>query len=104
MTRAAGSVFLTSGLHDIDIGYYEGGGGNGLIVDWAGPGFAQTLLPNGVLFPDATPTTFANPINVQQNSGINVIAAGGVVAALTVQPAKSLTTTGGVLTAPRPLR
>ena len=100
MARVGGSIFLTAGTHDIDIGFYENGGGNGLIVDWAGPGFAQRTLENRVLLPDLTPTTFDNPINVVENSGINVIAAGAIVPSLTMQPGKTLSTSGTQLTAP----
>ncbi len=99
MTTRSGSSFLTPGLHSIDIGFYEGGGGNGLEVFWAGPGLNNQLLPNAVLFPDLTPTTFANPVNVQQDSTINIIAPSAVVTSLTVQPGKQLTTTGAKLAA-----
>lgn len=99
MTSRSGSVFLTAGLHDIDIGFYEGGGGNGLEVFWAGPGIANSLLSNSVLFPDATPTTFANPVDVQQDSTINTIASSAIVTSLTIQPGKTLTTTGGPVSA-----
>ncbi len=99
MTTRSGTVFLTAGLHDIDIGYYEGGGGNGLEVFWAGPGFGSTTLSNSVLFPDATPTTFANVVDVQQNSAINSIAPNATITTLNVQDGVALTTTGGPLTA-----
>lgn len=72
--RRTGTVALGPGLHDIDIGYYEGGGLNGIVVDYNGPdtGGAQTVIPNAVLLPlGSAPATFQNPIAVSQNSVIN---------------------------------
>ena len=72
--RRFGTVTLAPGLHDIDIGYYEGGGLNGIIVDYSGPDTAdiQTVIPNSVLLPlGSAPTAFLNPISVSENSTIN---------------------------------
>jgi hypothetical protein len=55
-TRRSGSILLSAGLHAIDLGYFEGLGGNNLIVDWAGPGISGTqVLPNAVLSPSPIP-------------------------------------------------
>lgn len=98
MTTRSGNILLTAGIHDIDIGFYEGGGGNGMDVSWQGPGISNQLLSNSVLFP-VTTTTFDNPVNVQQDSTINMVASNAVLTSLTVQPGKALTTTGGKLSA-----
>lgn len=99
MTRRGGTVALSAGFHDIDMGYFEGGGGNGFVVDWAGPGITGTqVLPNSVLFPNLSPELFANPINVTGNSTLNTIAAAGrVTANVTVQSGSTLTTIGNNL-------
>ncbi len=75
--RRTGQVQLSAGLHDIDIGYYEGTGLNGLIVDYAGPDTAdaQTVIPNSVLLPSTDlQWTFQNPITISQNAVINAFA------------------------------
>ena len=75
--RRTGKIQLSAGLHDIDIGYYEGGGLNGLIVDYAGPDTAdaQTVIPNSVLVPSTDlQFTFQNPITISQNTVINATA------------------------------
>ena len=100
MTTRSGSITLSPGFHDIDIGFYEGGGGNGLVVNWAGPGFGNTLLPNSVLFPiNGSPTIFENPIDIRENSTINVSAPSAVTGSVTVEPGKTLSTSGSALAA-----
>jgi fibronectin-binding autotransporter adhesin len=42
--QASGSIVLTAGYHDIQIGYYEGGGGHGMNVSYQG---ADTFTDNG---------------------------------------------------------
>ena len=102
--RSTGKIQLSAGLHDIDIGYYEGGGLNGLIVDYAGPdtGDAQTVIPNAVLLPsNQLQLTFANAINVIQNSVINTLSVGVPGATLSVGKALNVNGTRldlGVLT------
>jgi hypothetical protein len=81
MTRRTGTISLTAGFHDIDIGFYEGGGGNGLVVEWAGPGITGTQsLPNSVLYPDTLPQQLGNAFNITGNSTITVSAAFGQIA------------------------
>ena len=44
MTRAAGELFLDAGLHTITVEYFEQEGGEGLVVEWEGPGVeARTI-------------------------------------------------------------
>ena len=97
LTRRTGTVSLTPGLHDIDIGYYEGGGANTVIVDYSGPdtGDAQTVVPNSILIPTDSPASlaFLNPVSVSQNSTINAIA-GASVASTAVSVGKVLNVTG----------
>ncbi len=42
--QASGSIVLTAGYHDIQIGFYEGGGGRGMNVSYQG---ADTVADNG---------------------------------------------------------
>jgi autotransporter-associated beta strand protein len=49
VTERSGTIDLTAGLHDIAIGYYQGGGGYGLDASYTAPGGAKTLLPNSLL-------------------------------------------------------
>jgi fibronectin-binding autotransporter adhesin len=101
-TRRTGTfTFASPGLYDIDIGFYEGTGGNSLTVDYSGPdtGGATQFIPNTVLFQDANPATFANPIEVQASSTIHVAYHTAVANSLTLQPGASLTKTGNNLVA-----
>ena len=94
--RRTGTLVLGAGLHDIDIGYYEGGGLNGLVVDYAGPdtGDVQTTIPNSILIPlGAAPTAFLNPITVTQTSTINT-ASGASVPSLSLDVGKTLNVNG----------
>ena len=103
-TRRTGTINLSAGYHDIDIGFYEGGVTQALIVDWAGPGFGPITLSNAALSPTGEDPVFGNPINVQQNSTINVSAPRATASTITISPtgvadqARTLTTTGGELT------
>lgn len=99
-TRRTGSVSLSAGEHTIDIGFYEGGGGNSFTVDWAGPGFGQMTLPNTSLFAGGSVATYNNPIDVQASSSIDVQVGNAIVPTLTIQPGRTLSVTGGTLTAP----
>ncbi len=75
-TRATGTVSLTVGEHTIDIGYYDGGGGEGLLVDWNGPdtSSATDTLPNSVLAPVPEPAQAATGL------GLLALGAAGVSA------------------------
>ena len=95
-TRRTGTVALAPGLHDIDIGYYEGGGLNGIIVDYNGPdtGGVATTVPNSVLLPlGSAPTAFLNPVTVTGNSIINA-GNGASVASLSLSVTKVVNVNG----------
>ena len=106
MTTRSGSIALSAGIHDIDIGYYEGGGGNGLVVSYSGPGITGisgpnipgSLLPNAVLFPNLDASVFENAINVTANSTINAAALKTVADSVTVNGGNTLTLNGNALT------
>ena len=75
-TRRTGTVSLSPGLHDIEIGFYEGGGANSITVDYSGPdtGDLQTTVPNSVLIA-VDSASFLNTVTVTENSTINTSAA-----------------------------
>jgi hypothetical protein len=60
-TFQSGVTSLSVGLHTIDIGYYQGGGGENLEVEYAGPDsdFGEEDIPNDVLFTIPEPSTWA---------------------------------------------
>ena len=106
--RRTGTLDLTAGLHDIDIGYYEGGGANSIIVDYSGPDTAdaQTTIPNSVLLaplgfvPSVPPVQliFLNPITVNPTnvSLTSVINTGSVsVPSVDVTAADKILTVNG---------
>ncbi|MHC4425092.1 MAG: PA14 domain-containing protein [Planctomycetota bacterium] len=49
MVEQSGTVNLTAGLHDIVVTMFELGGGEGLDVEWEGPGITRELIPDDVL-------------------------------------------------------
>lgn len=49
MVEKSGSVNLTAGSHPIVVTYFDNGGGDGLQVQWAGPGFRKQNIPAGNL-------------------------------------------------------
>lgn len=100
MTRRTGTVFLEAGMHQIDIGMFEGGGGAGLIVDWAGPGINGTQVMTNSAFRQTGVQTFNNAIDIQQSSTVDVVAQEAIANSLTIQPGRTLTKTGGQLTGP----
>ena len=57
MTERSGNITLTKGMHDIMVGFRQGGGGYGLEVSYQGPGINKQFIPNAVLtkeWPSAT--------------------------------------------------
>ena len=46
-TKASGTISLTAGLHAITIGFYQGGGGQGLLVQYDGPDTGVTNPTRG---------------------------------------------------------
>lgn len=49
MSEKSGRVNLTAGAHEIVVGYFDNGGGDGLKVSWKGPGFDKQEIPASVL-------------------------------------------------------
>ena len=106
MTTRSGTIALSAGIHDIDVGFYEGGGGNGLVVSYSGPGvtgiwggskYPRLPIPNAVLFPNLNPSVFENPISVTGTSTLNA-AALKTVADVTVTGGSTLAINGNALT------
>ena len=50
MVTKSGTVSLTTGLHSIRINYFDSGGGDGLAVEWSGPGFNRQPIPSDRLY------------------------------------------------------
>ena len=76
-TTQTGTVtFTTTGYHQIAVGYYQGGGGTGLLVQYTPPGGAITTIPNSVLATAgstyAGTQTYANNFVVTGNTTIDV--------------------------------
>ena len=66
--QASGSIALTAGFHDIQIGYYEGGGGHGMNVSYQG---ADTVMDNGA------PQSKVNGWVFLPNSQLAILTPGG---------------------------
>ncbi|MEZ6098323.1 MAG: PA14 domain-containing protein [Pirellulaceae bacterium] len=49
MSEKRGRVRLDAGLHEITVTYFDNGGGDGLQVAWAGPGFRRQVIDADVL-------------------------------------------------------
>ena len=49
MAEKSGSLDLPTGMHPVVVTYFDGGGGDGLAVSWAGPGFAKQRIPGSKL-------------------------------------------------------
>ncbi len=65
LNETSGSLFLGTGLHDIEVQYFDALGSEMLNVSWQGPGIAKQLIPGGVLrqgFGTAGPPPNINPI------------------------------------------
>jgi hypothetical protein len=56
-TAFSGSIALTAGqLYDIQLEYFQGGGGSSLKLYWAAPGQAYQIVPQSQLYSGQTPT------------------------------------------------
>lgn len=66
MVRVGGEKYLNEGAYPITVQYFERSGGQGLEVQWAGPGFSRRNIPNNVLRsgPITTPTPPSVPTNL----------------------------------------
>lgn len=49
MSTKSGEIELAAGLHPLRLTYFEQGGGEGLDVTWAGPGFGRSPIPDVAL-------------------------------------------------------
>jgi hypothetical protein len=54
--EVAADIYLRTGVHSIEIQYYNGTGGSELQFDWAGPGFARKTVDSSVLWYTPNPT------------------------------------------------
>jgi len=50
MTERSATLTLTAGLHALRLEYFQGNGGKGLVLNWAGPGITKAVVPASVLF------------------------------------------------------
>ncbi|MFG0333890.1 MAG: PA14 domain-containing protein, partial [Maioricimonas sp. JB049] len=56
MVEKRGRIRLTAGAHKITVTYFDNGGGDGLRVTWAGPGFNKQLIPEDRLTTESSET------------------------------------------------
>lgn len=49
MSEKSAAIDLTAGVHDLIVTYFDNGGGDGLKVSWAGPGFRKQAIPKEAL-------------------------------------------------------
>ena len=72
------TINLSAGLHAITVGYYQGGGGQGLLVEYNGPdtGGVDATIPNSALSLTngafVASQSYANALTVTANSTINI--------------------------------
>ena len=74
-TTRTGTVTLTAGIHQLAVGFYQVGGGAGLLVQYTPPGGSLTTIPNSDFAPPGTfagTQTYANNFVVTSNSTIDV--------------------------------
>jgi len=66
--------FPAAGLYPITIGFYQGGGGEGLLVQYTPAGGTQQTLPNSVLTTGtySSTQTYGNAVSVAQNATVNI--------------------------------
>jgi fibronectin-binding autotransporter adhesin len=82
--RQSSGIFLTAGVHTLNVSFYQGGGGAAMDVGYAGPDTGKdatvalaapadfTSIPNTVLSTLSGGQTYANDVVVSSNSGIDV--------------------------------
>ncbi len=64
-TEVSGSRYLSAGMHDIEVRYFDATGAQMLNVSWRGPGIAKQLIPGSVLrqgFGTVAPPPNAAPV------------------------------------------
>jgi fibronectin-binding autotransporter adhesin len=109
MTTRVGTVNLAAGTHLIEVDYYQGGGGNGMMLGYQGPDnpgsggtlgtgtgdgdFVQFFIPGSRLTAVQARATLGNNVTVTANSTLNANNAMEVVMGnLTMNPGTTLTT------------
>ena len=50
MVTKSGAISLPTGLHSIRVNYFDSGGGDGLKVEWSGPGINRQSIPSDRLY------------------------------------------------------
>ena len=53
--QASGEIFLSKGMHQININYFNGAGGDGFSAFWIDQTGKQTEIPSDILFPNRLP-------------------------------------------------
>ncbi len=81
-TTRTGNVTLTPGNHDIEIGYFQGTGGAGMLVQWNPNGAGLQTLSNSVLTDTPGLAIYGNDVSVSNNSAASTIVAPNAVAGL----------------------
>jgi fibronectin-binding autotransporter adhesin len=73
-TTRSGTAVLTAGPHLVTIGFYQGAGGNGLLVQYSGPDTnnSTTTIPNSALSTLNPMQSFNNNVTVTANSIVDV--------------------------------
>lgn len=54
--EVSAQIYLESGFHHIDIGYFQGEARDDMAVYWQAPGQKRTILPSRILFPEKPKT------------------------------------------------
>jgi len=70
-SEVAGAVSLTAGEHPLLVGFYEGGGGAGLHVQWAGPGIEKQLIPVSRLSAPIASKTIVDGGSLELNAALS---------------------------------
>lgn len=108
--NVASPIYLEAGLNRIMFGFYQGGGGAGMALEWRpqGSGTWQPMLNSSLRFdtaPDYTPSSYSvsNAFTVSGSSGVDLasMAAGGTAAfgAMAMADGATLTVAGSGRTA-----
>jgi hypothetical protein len=77
MVEVGGSIALARGRHEITVGFFERGGGAGLIVSWQGPGTSKQVVPAARWSRGGT----VNWADVNRDGAVNAIDLTAVLAA-----------------------
>jgi len=90
-TNRAGTITLTPGFHNIDMGMFQGGGGAGFSAYIQFAGGAQNPITNAML----NEFVSTNPITLSANSTIDPSGSGALLGQLGMAPDLTLTTAAG---------